>query len=83
MDLIGARKVQPPEAVAHGTDSHIATIYKNPCRHYAYGDFYIVAVWLSVPCATASGGWTMRAPIKSIIIDNAYKIKVNIFSFNS
>lgn len=43
----------------------------------------IGAVWLSVPCATASGGWTMRAPIKYIIIDNAYKIKLNIFSFNS
>ena len=52
--------------------------------HYAYGDsFYFRAVWLSVPCATASDGWTMRAPIKAIIIDNAYKIKLNIFSFSS
>ena len=30
MDSIGARKVQPPEAVAHGTDNHIAPIYKIP-----------------------------------------------------
>lgn len=53
--------------------------------HYAYGDSfeYIGAVWLSVPCATASGGWTMRTPIKSNIIDNDYKIKLNIFSFSS
>ena len=40
-------------------------------------------VWLSVPCATASGGWTVRAPINSIIINNGYKIKLNIFSFSS
>ena len=44
---------------------------------------YVGAVWMSVPCATASGGWTLRAPIMSIIKDNDYKIKFNIFSFNS
>lgn len=28
MDLIGARIVQPSEAVAHGTDNHTTPIYK-------------------------------------------------------
>lgn len=43
MDLIGARIVQPPEAVAHGTDIHTAPIYaKNPRKRNAYGDLFIL-----------------------------------------
>ena len=43
MDLIGARIVQTPEAVAHGTDNHTAPTQKNPRKHYAYGDlFYLI-----------------------------------------
>lgn len=41
MDLIGARKVQPPEAVAHGTDNHTAS-NKNPRKRNAYGDLFIL-----------------------------------------
>ena len=55
MYSIGARKVQPPEAVAHGTDNHTASIYKNPRKRNAYGDFlsYFVNITiLGVVCVT-------------------------------
>lgn len=64
-------------------DYSIHKIKQIPVGITLTGILYVGAVWLSVPCATASGGWTMRTPIKSIIIDNDYKIKLNIFSFNS
>lgn len=42
MDLIGARIVQAPEALAHGTDNHTAPIYKRiPVSVNAYGDFVL------------------------------------------
>ena len=43
MDLIGARIVQPPEAVAHGTDNHTAPTFKRiPVSVNAYGDFVFI-----------------------------------------
>ena len=41
MDLIGARKVQPPEAVAHGTDNHTADM-KIPVSVMPTGIYFIL-----------------------------------------
>ena len=42
MDLIGARKVQPSEAVAHGTDNHTAPINKIPVSVMPTGILFIL-----------------------------------------
>ena len=42
MDLIGARIVQPPEAVAHGTDNHTAPNKRIPVSVMPTGIYFIL-----------------------------------------
>ena len=42
MDLIGARIVQPPEAVAHGTDNHTAPTKSIPVSVMPTGIYFIL-----------------------------------------